>query len=134
MNPKTPNRKTKAPAARTAAKPAATAVAARKPPATSPVSTKVRKLPAANRVKTTPRSASVASPIPATLAGKNKQARLISLLQAKSGATIDQMMTLTGWQAHTVRGTISGVLRKKLGLSVTLATGANGARIYRIAA
>ena len=114
MNAKRTNRNTKAPAARVAAK--------------------TRKPEPANRVKTIPRSASVDPSASATPAGKNKQARLISLLQAKSGATIDQMMTLTGWQAHTVRGTISGVLRKKLGLSVTLATGADGARIYRIAA
>ena len=44
-------------------------------------------------------------------------------------------LTLTGWQAHTVRGTISGVLRKRLGLSVTCAASeGGGTRVYRIAA
>jgi len=64
----------------------------------------------------------------------SKQARLIALLHTPSGATLVQMMTLTGWQAHTVRGTISGVLRKKLGLHVTCepATDTNPRR-YRIA-
>jgi len=58
---------------------------------------------------------------------------LIALLQAEPGATIDQMMALTGWQAHTVRGTISGVLRKRLGLNVACETpGAGGSRVYRI--
>lgn len=43
------------------------------------------------------------------------------------------MMTLTGWQAHTVRGTISGVLRKKLGLNVTCVPSTEaGPRLYRI--
>jgi hypothetical protein len=43
------------------------------------------------------------------------------------------MMTLTGWQAHTIRGTISGVLRKKLGLNVTCTPSTDsGARLYRI--
>ena len=48
----------------------------------------------------------------------SEQARLISMLTAASGATLEQMMNLTGWQAHTVRGAISGVLRRRLGLNV----------------
>ncbi|MFM9917552.1 MAG: DUF3489 domain-containing protein, partial [Rhizobacter sp.] len=55
-------------------------------------------------------------PAPVEPIGTSKQARLISLLNAAPGATLEQMMSLTGWQAHTVRGTISGVLRKRLGL------------------
>ncbi len=63
----------------------------------------------------------------------SKQAQLISSLSSKPGATIEQMMSLTGWQAHTVRGAISAVLRKKLGLNVTsVASGEAGGRIYRI--
>jgi hypothetical protein len=55
------------------------------------------------------------------------------LLNATSGATLEQMMSLTGWQAHTVRGTISGVLRKRLGLNVVCdAANAADARRYRI--
>lgn len=66
-------------------------------------------------------------------ASASKQARLIALLQAKPGDTINQMMSLTGWQAHTVRGTISGVLRKRLGLNVSCDPGtAAGGRVYRI--
>ena len=43
------------------------------------------------------------------------------------------MMALTGWQAHSVRGAISGVLRKKLGLNVICApSGPDGERLYRI--
>lgn len=49
----------------------------------------------------------------------SKQSRLITLLRAPAGGTLAQMMALTGWQAHSVRGVISGVLRKKLGLKVT---------------
>jgi hypothetical protein len=45
------------------------------------------------------------------------------------------MMALTGWQAHSVRGAISGVLRKKLGLKVRCDRYADGGtRVYRIAA
>ncbi len=67
--------------------------------------------------------------------GTSKQARLISLLNAAPGATLEQMMSLTGWQAHTVRGTISGVLRKRLGLHVVCdSADASDARRYRIVA
>ena len=65
--------------------------------------------------------------------GISKQAQLIALLSKAAGATLTQMMELTGWQAHTVRGTLSGVLRKRLGLNVTCnPTPGSGERIYRI--
>ncbi len=63
----------------------------------------------------------------------SKQSQLIELLRSKAGATIDQMMKLTGWQPHTVRGTISGALRKRLGLTVQqTAAPDTGTRVYRI--
>ena len=61
-----------------------------------------------------------------------KQDVLISLLQRKSGATIDDVVAATGWQAHSVRGAISGVLKKKLGLAISSEKAERG-RIYRIA-
>lgn len=137
MNTKTPIRKTKTPASRSAAKPAP-AVVPTKRPTVAPASAKTGKSATAVQSKasprkTAPRHAPVAPPVPAVPAGQSKQARLISLLQASPGATIDQMMTLTGWQAHTVRGTLSGVLRKKLGLNVTCVPSVDsGPRLYRI--
>ena len=75
----------------------------------------------------------IAQPALVAPAGTSKQARLITMLRALPGATIEQMMTLTGWQAHTVRGTISGVLRKKLGLNVTCEVrDGSGRSLYRI--
>jgi Protein of unknown function (DUF3489) len=47
-----------------------------------------------------------------------KQALMIELLQRPEGATVEQIATVTGWQHHTVRGAISGALKKKLGLTV----------------
>ena len=77
----------------------------------------------------------IAPPAPVEPVGTSKQARLIGLLNAASGATLEQMMSLTGWQAHTVRGTISGVLRKRLGLNVVCDAGdASNPRRYRIIA
>lgn len=68
----------------------------------------------------------------AVLARGSKQARLITMLRAKRGATINQMMALTGWQAHSVRSIISGTLRKKLGLNIESQTDVRGIRLYRI--
>jgi len=48
-----------------------------------------------------------------------KQSLLIDLLKRKNGASIGEIVKATGWQAHSVRGAISGALKKKLGLTVT---------------
>ena len=58
------------------------------------------------------------SPRAATEA-KGKIATVAAMLRSHKGATIDQLMTATGWQAHSVRGAISGAIKKKLGLNVT---------------
>lgn len=78
-----------------------------------------------------------AKPIPAATAqvatSHSKQTQLIASLRTESGMTIEEMMTLTGWQAHSLRGVISGVMRKRLGLNVVSAASASGqSRIYRI--
>ncbi len=62
-----------------------------------------------------------------------KQAILIEMLRRPNGATIEQMIAKTGWQAHSVRGAISGTLKKKLGLPVATETVEGRGRIYRIA-
>ncbi len=63
-----------------------------------------------------------------------KQALLIDLLKRKKGATIDEAIEATGWQPHSVRGAISGALKKKLGLAVTSEKPGEGPRRYRIVA
>jgi DNA-binding MarR family transcriptional regulator len=62
-----------------------------------------------------------------------KQAQLIRLLNRKTGATIAEISDATGWQAHSVRGAISGTLKKKLGLDVTSDKVEGRGRVYRIA-
>ena len=61
-----------------------------------------------------------------------KLAKLVASLQNPDGATIFQLMCSTGWQRHTIRGAISGMLRKKYGLKIEMADSANGERVYRI--
>jgi Protein of unknown function (DUF3489) len=63
----------------------------------------------------------------------SKQAQVIDLLQRPQGATIDEIAAVMGWQRHTVRGLISGALKKKLGLSVISEKTERG-RLYRISA
>ena len=57
------------------------------------------------------------APKPAVRPG-TKQALLIDLLRRPEGATVAQIAKRTGWQNHTIRGAISGALKKKLGLTV----------------
>jgi hypothetical protein len=65
--------------------------------------------------------------------GESKQATLIKLLKCPDGATIDEMAKATGWQRHSIRGMMSGVLKKRLGLSIASEKEERG-RVYRIAA
>lgn len=137
MNTKTPIRKPKVTVSPRTVKPAPDASSTKKANvAQAAVKTGKSAVAVRSKVsphKIAPRTVSGPRTAPVVPAGQSKQASLISLLQAAPGATIEQMTTLTGWQAHTVRGTISGVLRKKLGLNVTCAPSTeSGPRLYRI--
>jgi hypothetical protein len=61
-----------------------------------------------------------------------KLAALVIALRRPQGATNLQLTVATGWQPHSVRGAISGLLRKRLGLTVMQARNAYGERVYRI--
>ena len=62
----------------------------------------------------------------------SKQATVIGMLKRPEGATIPQIVEVTGWLAHTVRGTFAGAFKKKLGLNLVSDKG-EGDRVYRIA-
>lgn len=64
---------------------------------------------------------------------KTKQAILIDHLSRAKGATLAELVEATGWQRHSVRGAISGTLKKKLGIAVTSARVEGRGRVYRIA-
>jgi hypothetical protein len=64
-------------------------------------------------------------------AATGKIAALVALLRQEGGTTIAAMMTATGWQAHSVRGAISGAVKKKLGLTV-ISKKTDAGRVYRI--
>jgi hypothetical protein len=64
----------------------------------------------------------------------SKTAEVIALLERSKGATLAQIMETTGWQAHSVRGFLSGTLGKKMGRPVESAKREDGERIYALKA
>jgi hypothetical protein len=70
---------------------------------------------------------------PALQPKTSRQDTLLLLLRRKEGATISDMSEATGWQAHSVRGALSGVVGKKLGLTVISEKVPDRGRVYRIA-
>ena len=62
----------------------------------------------------------------------SKQAQMIELLKRPDGATLNQLVEVTGWQAHTVRGAMAGALKKKLGLNIESEKTDGQERKYRI--
>lgn len=68
---------------------------------------------------------------PATREGSRKEA-ILALLQRDTGATLAELMKTTGWQAHSVRGFLSGTIGKKMGLKLSSAKNEAGERVYSI--
>lgn len=83
-----------------------------------------------NGPKAAPRAQTAlpAAPEPRT----SKIDQVVALLRRPEGATIKAMIAATGWQAHTVRGAMSGALKKKAGLTIT-SEKVDGVRTYCIA-
>jgi hypothetical protein len=64
----------------------------------------------------------------------SKTAKVLDLLKRPDGVTLKELMKLTGWQPHSVRGFISGTVGKKMGLAVTSTKGEDGERSYSLKA
>jgi len=84
--------------------------------------------PKATAFAQTASAAKAAPPAPRV----TKSTSLIALLKTKRGATLPEMMKATGWQQHSVRGFLAGVVRKKLKLKLN-SQKIDGSRVYQIA-
>jgi Protein of unknown function (DUF3489) len=62
----------------------------------------------------------------------SKTAKVLAMLRRTDGATLQEIMSVTDWQAHSVRGFVSGTLGKKLHLTVVSAKGEDGQRRYSV--
>jgi hypothetical protein len=63
---------------------------------------------------------------------QNKTETCLNLLRRRDGATIEELQEATGWQSHSVRGFLSGAVKKKLGLKLVSDKPKDGPRRYRI--
>ena len=88
----------------------------------------------AKQAETAPASAILDhSPAIAPSERQTKLATLIDMLRCEGGATIDEMAAATSWQVHSIRGALSGIVKKKLGLEVTSEKVEGRGRVYRAA-
>jgi hypothetical protein len=62
----------------------------------------------------------------------SKTSQILELLKRPGGVTSTELMKSTGWQAHSVRGFLSGTVGKKMGLTVVSTKGETGERTYSI--
>ncbi len=62
-----------------------------------------------------------------------KSSVILELLRRDIGATVKELAAAAGWQEHSVRGFMSGTLKKKLGMDVR-SRACDGARYYQIEA
>ena len=107
-------------------------VASRRPsvaPAKAKSARKATRAKKAPKGRTKPKVAKLA-----VARGGSKTAKILDLLKRPGGATSKELMKATGWLPHSVRGFLSGTVRKKLGLTVTSSKGEDGERSYSVEA
>jgi hypothetical protein len=62
----------------------------------------------------------------------SKKDTVLALLRRPQGTSLKEIVRATGWQSHSVRGFLSGALRKKMGLKVKSGKRDNGERVYSV--
>ena len=95
---------------------------------------KAAKKKAKGKAQPTERGKQAAEPSSATATGSagSKKAQVVAMLDSAEGVSLAQIMEATGWQKHSVRGFLSGMIGKKMGLKLLSFKGSAGERVYRI--
>ena len=84
--------------------------------------------------KTTPRARKTATkPTPTVETKTSKQNIVLAMLRRANGASVAEIIEATGWQPHSVRGFMSGALKKRLKITVISDKGPDGVRRYFVA-
>lgn len=91
-----------------------------------------RKVKSASATKSPRKAANHQKSIQPKPRANSKQTEVLGLLRRPQGSTIPAIMKATGWQQHSVRGFLAGVVRKKLGLILESEKSDSGDRVYRI--
>jgi hypothetical protein len=102
-------------------------------PATATTKARVAKRrPHAAPTKAKPASKGHPAKKPSPARHGTKTAKIIDLLKRPGGVTLKELMKATGWQAHSVRGFLSGTIGKELGTPAESSKRADGERTYRL--
>jgi hypothetical protein len=93
----------------------------------APAKRRARKAPAAEEAPNTAKEARKSRE-------GSKTETVLELLRREGGLTTEELMSTTGWQAHSVRGFLSGTIRKKMGLELVSGKTEDGKRTYSVPA
>jgi len=91
-----------------------------------------RRAPAATAPKTAKKPKARTKP-PAAARRGTKTAKILAMLRRPTGASLPEIRKAAGWQAHSVRGFLSGAVKKKMGLHIDSVARDDGERVYRLA-
>jgi len=75
---------------------------------------------------------SAADKKPAIARSGSKTAKILQLLKRPRGVTLKELMKVSGWQPHSVRGFLSGTIGKKMGIPAESSKRADGERVYSV--
>jgi len=114
----------------TAERPKATKKASRAPQGANVAKKKGKSAKKATAAKKAPKAAKKAK----SAREGSKTNQVLDLLKQPGGVTAKELMKITGWQPHSVRGFLSGTVGKKMGLTVTSTKGEDGERTYSLKA